>query len=95
MDCRKCQGWSFETNSCMIHYTVSGGCKDYKEIDNAVIANGMFYPHPLPPLVQKTRDDIVIDTCLDVVGLHGEDRTIAEMQIKYRLGIWEKPPCER
>ena len=65
------------------------------KMEGVTLENKMFYPNPLPPFVQKTRDDIVIDTCLDVFGLRGEDRTIAEMQIKYRLGIWEKPPCER
>lgn len=57
--------------------------------------NPIFYPSPAMPIVPKTRDEVIIDTCLDIVGLYGEERTRKEMEIKYRLGIWEKPPCER
>lgn len=48
---------------------------------------------PMPPYVQKTETEQIIDICLDVCGMYGEDRTRKLIEINRRLGLWEAPPC--
>lgn len=42
----------------------------------------------------KTREEKIIDVCLDACNLWGEERTMAEIEIRKKLGLYKPCPCE-
>lgn len=49
---------------------------------------------PLTGYRIRTREEEIIDVCLDACNLWGEERAMAEIEIRKKLGIYKPCPCE-
>lgn len=67
------------------------------EMETGRAQNPMTIPMPICPIAvvrPLTKEEKIIEACLDAAGMYGEERSIVMDKSKINLGILKKPPCE-